>query len=237
MNKDELVALLRSMGVKGVRRDMSEKTLNRLLAEATKPEPVEFEPLKTPNEYREHSMREAWLVEAVDKLRPLLRQAGAVVPDKILISVGFAFKRAATTSANCYTTQAGGGVNHIFVAPTTVAEVEVLSYLTHELIHASDDNASGHNGHFKKVHTVIGFTGKATGSQMGPELQAQLEEIASELGPYPHKKLNPGGSSHHKKQSTRMLKLSCARCKCIIRTSSKWADTYEDDWRCPCGGR
>ena len=38
-------------------------------------------------------------------------------------------------------------------------------------------------------------------------------------------------------QTTRMLKLQCETCGCIVRTTRKWLYLYENvDWQCPCEG-
>jgi hypothetical protein len=177
--------------------------------------------------------REQWLLAAIDKLRPLLKQAGAKVPKDVMVSVGFPASGARTTGAECWKTRAAGGVNQIFITPRTQDPIAVLAFLAHELIHASDNCESQHGGHFRKVWTALEFEGKPTGSDPGPALREALKEVAEELGPYPHREVSLAGRA---KQSTRLLKLECSECGCIIRTTAKWTDEYAGNWPCPCGG-
>lgn len=185
--------------------------------------------------------REAWLLGAVDELRPLLRQAGATVPSSISISVGFPSKNVRKRIGECWPTRnANGGTSHMFVSPLLEEPIEVLGTVLHELIHASDDCESGHSGHFRMVATAVGLTGKMTATTVGDELKPMLEDIAKTLGEYPHIKLNLAG---RKKQTTRLLKGVCSDTECplmdakgtryTIRLTQKWVEVGMPS--CPCG--
>jgi hypothetical protein len=105
------------------------------------------------------------------------------------------------------------------------APTKVLATLLHELIHACDDCESGHKGAFVKAWRALGFDGKPTTSEVkrGSELWKVLCSVASDLGPYPHKGLQPGYRMT-KKQGTRMVKCSCDDCGYTVRTTRKWLE-------------
>ena len=69
----------------------------------------------------------------------------------------------------------------------------------------------------------VGLTGKMTSTTAGPELSDKLAELIDEIGPYPHAALN-ADLSGRKKQSTRMLKVTCQACGCIVRMTAKWIE-------------
>jgi hypothetical protein len=187
--------------------------------------------------------REAWLLAAVEELRPLLKQVGAVVPERVSVSVGFAAKNVRKALGVCFPTAAtNGGISHMFVSPMIEDPIKVLDVLVHELIHASDDCKSGHAGHFAKCARAIGLEGKLTATHAGDDLRTQLEDISTQLGPYPHTKLNLGNNI--KKQTTRLLKLMCSDDCCplmdeatgnvyTIRVTKKWIEVGLPS--CPCG--
>lgn len=82
---------------------------------------------------------------------------------------------------------------------------------------------------------AVGLAGKPTATVVdeGTLLYASLEEIASALGKYPHRKLNP--QSSEAKQSTRMKKIMCVECGCIVRMTRKWLAEAGCP-TCGCGG-
>ncbi|MGA4950461.1 hypothetical protein [Streptomyces lydicamycinicus] len=195
-----------------------------------------------------YETREQWLQASINLLRPKFEAVGLPLPKKVHISVGFGYGAKAESAkilGECWSRAATmDRVNHIFISPEITDVVEVLATETHELVHAADDNVSGHKGRFTKVAKALGLTGKMTATYAGPELAAELREIAKQLGPYPHSALYPNGapasapkpkdeapesetegegegeseapvSSGPKKQGTRMLKVICSEdCEC-----------------------
>lgn len=189
--------------------------------------------------------REAWLLSAVDQLIPLLEQAGCqnLRSRQISISVGFPARNIRKTIGQCWATKAseGGKTSHLFISPLLDDAVKVLGTALHELIHCDDDCESQHGGHFRKVATTVGLTGKMTATEVGEDLAPSLKEIADNLGPYPHVKLNLGAGGI-KTQGTRMLKVECKDSECpylegdkgyTIRTTKKWLEVGLPS--CPCG--
>lgn len=126
------------------------------------------------------------------------------------------------------------GANEIFISPVIADPVQALDVLTHELVHASDDCASGHGGEFVRRARKVGLEGKPTATVAGAALRAKLVEIADALGPYPHATLNLSG---RKKQTTRMIKVECGDCDGVFRTTQKWLDEATHGLCCPfCHG-
>lgn len=190
--------------------------------------------------------REAWLLSAVEKLIPVLEQAGAanIRNRKFQVSVSFPSKSIRKRIGECWADRASqcGGINNLLISPVLDDAVEVLGVIAHELVHADDNGESGHNGHFRKVATALGLTGKMTATVVGESLKPILEDILTELGAYPHVKLNLGSV---RKQTTRMLKVECKddACEChdengngyTVRTTQKWIEIGTPT--CPAGTR
>ena len=68
----------------------------------------------------------------------------------------------------------------------------------------------------------------------GPELEARLEKLTKELGPYPHAAMKIT-TADYKKQSTRLIRVDCPTCGYLVRTTRRWLRTGYPV--CPCGTR
>ena len=119
------------------------------------------------------------------------------------------------------------GRSEIFISPAVDDPVQALDILVHEMIHSSDNCASGHKGYFRRVMKLVGLEGKATASHAGPALRETLQKIATEA-PYPHARLD---LSARKKQTTRNIKHECGGCGAVWRMAAVWTVIY-----CPCCG-
>lgn len=216
--------------------------------------------------------REAWLRTAVDVFRPRFEMVGHPLLAKIHVSVGFGHGAKAESRiirGQCWSRSASAdGANHVFISPCLGDGGEnglggvsqVLLTLLHELIHVADDCQSGHVGTFAEIATRLGFVGRMTTSEASIELAAELMVISSELGEYPHGRLdvlpvrvqvgvdpegNPimatkSGHSGPATQTTRYLKATCfaldednRACGYSVRITRKWADKGLPT--CPCG--
>lgn len=181
--------------------------------------------------------REEWLTQAADKLWPLLVKAGAKKA-KIHVSVGFPSKRALSTKkrvvGQCWAASASSDkAAQIFIHPVTHDAVAVLDTLSHEMIHAAFPDA-GHKGIFVKIARELGREGKPTSDHAGPELKSELRAIASSLGKYPHPKFDPSMAAVATTE-TRLIKVLCEECGCILRMTRKWLATVGPP-TCGCGG-
>ena len=142
---------------------------------------------------QQHTTREAWLLAAVELLRPLFAAKGFSVPP-CQVSCGFA--STGTRSGHvgqCWSTKsASNELNQIFIAPTLKSAYEVLDTLVHELVHAVDNCENKHGKEFKKIALKMGMKGPMRSAEAGPELKVILNTLLDTLGPYPHGHLNVG---------------------------------------------
>ncbi len=205
--------------------------------------------------------RESWLMAAVEELRPRFAEVGLPLPEKVRVSVGFAGNSRAESKGVlgvCFARfAADDNINQIYISPEVIDTARVLDILLHELIHAADDNASGHKGAFAEAATRLGLEGRMTATTASIELAAEFMCLADTLGPYPHGKLTidahillpvpvPAGgaplpriSSGPAKQGNRSIKVTCqtAGCACggyRASTTRKWLDL--GNLSCPFGG-
>lgn len=188
--------------------------------------------------------REEWLVEGVEAMRSIFAQVGEEIP-AVQVSVGWPGGNGRKNSVigQCWHKDASAsGIAQIFVSPVLDDAARVLDVLAHEIVHAIDENASGHKGRFAKIAKAIGLEGKMTATVAGEGLAECLKAIAADLGDYPHGALiNPGaGADGPKKQGTRMLKVVCTAGDegedvYVVRMTRKWLDAVGAP-TCPCHG-
>jgi len=171
--------------------------------------------------------REQWLNVLVEKLGPMFATGGMTIPP-VHVSTGFPSTggtklSGSKTIGQCWKGEASAdGRPQIFISPLLDDSVQVAAVVVHELIHAVHPDAK-HGKVFREAMGQVGLVGKATHTTEGPELKERLHEILSEIGAYPHPKLTPALSGI-KKQTTRMLKVVCPKCKYQVRTTRAWLD-------------
>jgi hypothetical protein len=178
--------------------------------------------------------REEWLGRALhDCIAPYLAQHGADVPPDCRVSVGFPGGGSARKRiGECWPrSRSSIGVNEIFINPALREQFSAVEVLVHEAIHASDDCASGHKGHFARVAKACGLEGKMTATHAGDALRVVIESWIAALPPIEHGALSLDG---RKKQTTRLLKAECNACGCAVRITQKWLDNVGAPY-CGCG--
>ena len=185
------------------------------------------------------SDRESWLTAAANKILSeiIMPEVGDAFPRPTFrISVGFPkHTRGAKSIAVCFVRRVSNdGVNEIFINPEIDYPMQVLESVAHELIHATDDCASGHRNYFAKTARAIGLEGKFTATYAGPALVVKLQEYIDALGEFPHVRMVV--DSGRKKDGTRQLKVGCTECDFIFRTSQKHIDNLMIEAPCPCCG-
>lgn len=158
--------------------------------------------------------REMWLTEAAqfvldNIIHPQMPKSWNP-PTPYRVSLGYPPRARADSKvvAVCIKSEASAdGTSEIFVSPKSSNSLELLGHLTHELVHYSDDCASGHKHHFAKLARNIGLEGKLTATKPGVKLEASLEKIIKILGEIPHAAIDLGKAKA--KQTTRMIKVAC----------------------------
>lgn len=201
-----------------------------------------------------HTSREAWLIAAVEAVAPWYATLGQPLP-AVRVSVGWPGGRGdkSRTIGQCWAPEAASdGIAQIFISPVLDDASRVLDVLVHELVHAINFSLGvhGHGREFRVIAVGLGLEGKMTETVAGEELKAKLDELAEELGTYPHgrlgtavivekpkpgtgdepRKLTPWGTP---KQGTRMIKVVCDECGYTFRTTQKWIEVGMPS--CPCG--
>ena len=182
--------------------------------------------------------REAWLAALVNAMRPAFSALGFPLPAKIRVACGWPSRSALTARSRrigeAWSTRCSAdGTCETFLSPILADPVEVGATLAHELVHHAVGVEHGHKGPFRKCALGIGLVGKMTATVAGPELAGRLHAIAESIGPYPHATLD--ATLGRKKQSTRMLKITCQDCGCIARMSRQAIEEAGLP-TCGCGG-
>lgn len=182
--------------------------------------------------------REGWLIRAAEALWPRIVEAGGTKPERYRVSCGWPsnapLMRASSknrTLGEAWHAGSEDGARETFISPVLHQPVEVLDVLAHEMVHMACPPGSGHGPVFAAIARRAGLTeGKPTQARAGAELLEELAQLADELGPYPHAKLDRAPVV---RQKARLMKVSCPDCGCIVRMTRTWIDTYLPT--CGCG--
>ena len=118
--------------------------------------------------------------------------------------------------------------NEIFITSNLDDSLRILDVLLHEMMHAYDNNVSGHGAPFQKLCRLVGLKGGNNGRSKEsftctvatPELVAELESIVDLIGPIPHAAMNTSLSGKPK-QKNRQLLVECNGCGFKFRASQK----------------
>lgn len=159
----------------------------------------------------QHRTREDWLLAAIELIKPIFKAKGYEVPNDCQVSCGFASTGTRSHHiGQCWSRKSSThGRNQIFISPALVDPVEVLDTLVHELVHAVDDCAHKHGKEFKKIALNIGLEGPMRSAGAGKSLKEHLQQLANQIGPYPHGRLQV---YHHKPTSTPRARAKCTEC-------------------------
>jgi len=196
--------------------------------------------------------RETWLNQLAVLMAPRFEELGwPLQPFRVSIGFTGAPKESAVNGV-CYHASASADKRfEIFITPDQAEAMDVAAILAHELAHAAVGFAHKHKGDFAKCVAALGMVRPFTSSVAGDSFKAWVAPFLEQLGALPHAPLmfrrgdlakkkaeggeegeGEGGSSNDKKkQTTRMLKASCAHevdgkpCGYTVRLSKKWAQT------------
>lgn len=199
--------------------------------------------------------REKWLTDAADALRtllidPAIERTGLNFSDDFEIAVSIGHPKHKRAIGECWKREASEDqkTNHIFITPQENDSSRVLDVLLHELIHAYDNNESGHKGTFATLARAVGLEGKLTATVASPQLKEQLLDIIDALGPIPHHKLD-AAKAGRKQQTNRNLLVFCGPldqegkpvkegaqygCGFKFNTSKSQIDRLSLTAKCPC---
>jgi hypothetical protein len=173
--------------------------------------------------------REAYLIAATEQLANRVFKHFATVPP-VRVSVGFPGGGSARKriGEHWHPESSSDGISQIFISPVLGDAYKALDVLTHELVHACTPG-KGHGAPFSQLGKMIGLEGKPTRMSAGPALGESLKRLIDELGTYPHAELR---LSDRKKQTTRLLKVSCP-CGYMARVTRTHIENLGAPL-CPC---
>ncbi len=191
-----------------------------------------------PNYRRNPRTREEWLQRLTTSLRGMFSAAGFPLPLRVRATCGFPSKGATSRKSRrigeCWADSASAARYHeILISPLEANPLEVGAILVHELCHTVVGVKCGHRGKFGRVARAVGLEGKLTATVAGESLKARLHALLQSIGPYPHARLV--ASNAPKTQTTRMLKVECEECGCVVRMTRKWLEEAGCP-TCGCGG-
>ena len=175
--------------------------------------------------------REAWLLAAIELMRPLFESAGYKIPS-IRVACGWPSRGGLGTASRVIgqawsPDAASDKIGQIFISPYLNGDVKeicgVLPTLVHEVAHEVVGVQNKHNKIFGKCARAVGLEGKLTHTVAGEKLLAACKQWAEKLGEYPHGQLDQT-KGPSKKQSTRLIKCECPDCGYVCRTTRKWID-------------
>src|SRR4051795_4323606 len=179
-----------------------------------------------------HDTREAWLRSATRELTAHFLEHGYQLPDKIRFAIAFTSTGRKGRIGECWDASISDDKHYeIFIRADLADPVEVLGVLVKELVHTLLPIEAGHGKEFKAVALKIGLAGAMRRARPGPLLQKRLSELAANLGPLPHARLNIErgvngriSADKPKKQTARLLKAECDApgCGYNVRLVSKW---------------
>ena len=155
--------------------------------------------------------REEWLARCVALVEGLIDEP---INHDVRITCGWPSRGGLSTArrinGECWPQDVStDGTSEIFVSPLLDSELEVIAVVAHELLHAS--GLMGHRANFAAAAQRLGLEGPATATIPGEAFKQRVAPILEVLGPYPHARLDPKQVAR-KKQTTRLLKVSCASC-------------------------
>jgi hypothetical protein len=174
--------------------------------------------------------REAWLNEMAAAMVAVITAVTDLKFPPFRVSTSFPSKggelgHKSRVRGQCWAADASeDGHAEIFISPVEEDPREVAQILAHELLHAAlPDAAHGHA--FQTAARKIGFEKPFTQSVATDDFWSWADDLLAQLGEYPHGRLN--AHKHvgaKKKQTTRLLKMTCSDCGYTVRVTAKWVN-------------
>lgn len=181
-------------------------------------------------------LREAWLNDLVNLVRPHMEQAAGLTFPALRVSCGFPSRGGASGKVigQCWAAAASADAHaEIFITPLEDQPEAVASTLVHELIHACLPTA-GHRAPFARAAKAVGFKAPWKATPETDAFWAWVRPLVDQLPPYPHGRLNAMSAvAAPKPQKARLLKAECEACGYTVRVTRKWLDEAGAPL-CPC---
>lgn len=168
-----------------------------------------------------HETSEAWLQSAIQRLKPLFKDAGFDLPS-IRATVGWTSggKRSQKMGECWSTSSTSDGRSTIFISTMLATSLDVLDVLMHELVHAVDDCKHKHGEEFARIARAVGLGGRHWASCSAREpLLIKLHALALELGKLPYGRIKP---PHRIAREMNSGRAECPKCGFSCRTLASW---------------
>lgn len=168
--------------------------------------------------------REAWLLQAVEALRPDFEAAECPIPERVAVSVGWPYGTRKAIG-QCWAAETSTDkAPAVFISPKLADPLEVLATLVHELVHAG--GRTSHKADFGRAARALGLTGKMTATIASDGLRERLSALSEQLGTYGHAEIKVNALTM-KTQGTRMLKVECPNGTGYkVRMTRKWLEDF-----------
>lgn len=155
-----------------------------------------------------------YLQKAIDKFRVYFNERGIYLSNKVQAHMGWPSYGVGSAenmvSAECWPKGVSKDrANHIFISPKVSNTTEVLTVLSHELIHAAIDCEGMHGKKFQRKAAQIGLVEPWECATASPELLDTLWEMQKELGEYPHAGFWQNSKVYGTKQKSYWKRLNC----------------------------
>lgn len=210
-----------------------------------------------------YSTRETWLMAIVEAMRPVFKERGYPLPEKIRATIAFTSKGwRGKTRGECWRAEMSADqTTEIMVCLRESDPVEIVNILTHELCHAAQFlkakeegrtvKGGGHGKDFQAIGEAMDMTGDPArpGTEKTKCLRGDPKgawgawalPLMEAAGPMPHHAIAEHVAKE-KKQTTRMLKFTHEGCSAtedggeyVWRASAKSVADKPSVW-CPCCG-
>jgi len=179
--------------------------------------------------------REGWLTEVARRLERICFKAYALKPYRVTCGwpSKFALSHKTRRVGECHALESStAGVFELFVSPVLDDPLEVAGTVAHELAHVVAGTDAGHGPLFRKVCWYVGLTsGRPTNVMPGKLMGVRIEEMVKDLGPYPHKAMQP--KMRVVPLRPKPVKLTCD-CGCLVSITREWLERAGTP-QCGCG--
>lgn len=165
--------------------------------------------------------REEWLTEVADAMASWYDDLGFPLPD-FRITTGFPSSGRRGRDAAEAWSEDGGKSFAIFIRPDQKEPNRVAAALARQLAHIAAGERDKHGHLFRHIAISIGLRGSTSEAAPGRLFKELAGPILERAGPLPAAARGPAGQAESKKQSSRLIKVSCGHCGYVARVSRKW---------------
>lgn len=169
------------------------------------------------------SAREAWLSRLAEGMASWFVDLGHPLPTFRIVS-GFPSGGERGHDVAEVWSDDGGASYTILVRPDTRDRIRLAAGLAHKLARIAAGPDDTDSQVFRRIAVSVGLRGRKTEEPPGALFRKLAKPVLRAVGPLPPSPAGPPDALRRPKQSTRLVKVSCARCGYVARVSRKWLD-------------